>query len=198
MNVSRNILVLLLCAAPLSAQPYGNTNGITGSQTALLRQASSATAATRPASPAATLLSHDQLEHLIPATVFYKGQNGPTQLRNSAGLKLANGALVLAVKVDTGGYASADQEQYQDFLLAEMPLRFGGKVLPAGAYGVGFLNGNFVVMDIGGHELLSVPTVKDGQLKRPTPLNISTSAEGFRLYSGRDYIVLTPLAEGSR
>ncbi len=45
-------------------------------------------------------------------------------------------------------------------------------------------------MDIGGHDLFTVSSAKDAELRRPTPLQIlpSTDGSGYRLYSGRNYI----------
>ena len=175
---------------------FGWTNGVYKSLQALFPQTTADPPTPLPVTPgSATLLTRDQLQLLVPATVFYKGRTATVQLRNAAGIRFADGALTLAVKVDTEGYASADQDTYQDYLLSEVPLRFGANVLPAGAYGVGFLGGNFLVMDLGGHLLLSVPATRDAILKRPTPLQfLEDRAPGaFRLYSGRDYI---PLALG--
>ncbi len=68
-----------------------------------------------------------------------------------------------------------------------------GHLLPPGAYGVGFVAGKFGVMDIGGHDLFSVDATRDAELKRPTPLQVIAdgSAGKFRLYQGRDYVVIT-------
>jgi hypothetical protein len=45
-------------------------------------------------------------------------------------------------------------------------------------------------MDIGGHDLFSVRSAKDADLRRPTPLQVlpSPSGTGYRLYVGRDYV----------
>ncbi len=63
--------------------------------------------------------------------------------------------------------------------------------LEPGAYGCGFIAGNaFVVMDIGGHDLFSIRSSKDADLRRPTPLQVlpSPGGSGYRLYVGRDFV----------
>jgi hypothetical protein len=140
-----------------------------------------------------TVLKPGDTQKLLPASVFYKGQSATTQLRNSGGVKFADGNYVLATLVDTSGYSSDVQARYQAYFIAEVPIKVGGQSLPAGAYGVGFVAGNkFVVTDVGGHELLSVNTSDDAGLKRPTPLQVTADpAGGFRLYAGRRYVVFS-------
>ncbi len=173
---------------------FGWTNGVYELLGALFPQASATTPPAPLVAPGtSTLLTRDQLEPLLPATVFYKGRTATVQLRNAVGIRFASGALTLAVKVDTQGYASADQDTYQDYLLSEVPLHFDADILPAGAYGIGFLAGTFQVMDLGGHRLLSIPSTHDALIARPTPLKfVEDQAPGaFRLYSGRDYVTLS-------
>ncbi len=146
------------------------------------------------ASPGA--LTRDQAAAILPPNVFYRGQSASIQGRNSAGIKLPNGKLVLAAMVDTGGYSTAIQQTYQAYLITEVSLSFGGKTLPPGAYGFGFVGGDrAVVMDIGGNEILQASTTRDDALARPNPLQIlaDTANPGhYRLYLGRSFVVLTP------
>ena len=171
-------LVLLACLA-------ASTHGL-----------SSHAAQTAPqAEPAADgLLNREQAGSLLPATVFYHGQVAPVQARNSAGLRLPGGKLLLVTLVDTSGYASSVQQTYQGYLLTEIPLRLGDQTLPAGAYGFGFLAGDqMVVLDIGGTEQLRTATTRDAQLRRPTPLQLLTdpsAANRYRLYLGRSFVTL--------
>jgi len=121
--------------------------------------------------------------------VFYRGQSAPTQLRNSGGVKFADGFYVLATLVDTSGYSSDLQSKYQAWLVTEVPIKVGGQNLSTGVYGAGFVGNKFVLTDVGGHDVLTVNSVEDAALKRPTPLQvIADPAGGFRLYSGRTYI----------
>jgi hypothetical protein len=132
-------------------------------------------------------------QKLLPSSVYYKAQSAPTQLRNSGGVKFADGYYVLATLVDTSGYSSDIQAKYQAYFITEVQIKIGGKDLPAGVYGVGFIGGDkFVVTDIGAHDLLTISSTMDNDIKRPTPLQVQADpAGGFRLYEGRRYVVFT-------
>jgi len=133
---------------------------------------------------------------LLPNTVFFRGQSAPIQARNSSGVQFTKDSLLLVALVDTAGYSSALQEKYQAYLITESPIDIAGHRLVPGAYGCGFVADNFVVMDIGGHDLFTVSSAKDVDLRRPTPLQIlpSTDGPGYRLYSGRNYIKFSQAA----
>jgi alpha,alpha-trehalase len=172
---------------------FGWTNGVYVSLEALLPQAQSESPVALSVTPGpAAILTHDELDKIVPATVFFKGQTATVQVRNAAGLRFGDGSLVFAVKVDSGGYASNIQERYQDYLITEVPLRLGTESLAAGAYGMGFLNGNLVVMNLGGLQIFETPAVTNLDLKRPTPLQIlpDITPGQYRLYSGRSYVVV--------
>jgi hypothetical protein len=140
-----------------------------------------------------TILKPAELTKLIPQTVFYRGQSASTQIRNSSGIKFADGFLVLTAMVDTSGYSTGIQAKYQAYFITEVPIQVGGQSLAPGAYGIGFIEGNkFLVTDLGAHELLTVATTTDSEIKHPMPLQIlADSGGGFRLYAGRSYVVLT-------
>lgn len=142
-----------------------------------------------PAQTSGTLLHAPEASKLLPDAVYFAGKSATTQLRNSAGIHLGD-HYVLAVLVDTSGYSSTVQEKYQGYLLTEVPLSVGGHALPAGAYGVGFTGGHFLVMDISSRTLLEAPAAHDGQLQRPMPLQIlrGSSSEGYRLCFARDCV----------
>ncbi|HKR25863.1 MAG TPA: hypothetical protein VJS11_00365 [Acidobacteriaceae bacterium] len=127
---------------------------------------------------------------LLPDAVYYDGKSASTQLRNSAGIHFADGAYTLAVLVDTSGYSTQVQQKYQGYLLTESPLEFGAHRLGPGAYGFGFVGGNFVITDIGSHDVLQTAATHDAQMSRPMPLQIveSSSSRGFQLCSGRDCV----------
>ena len=142
------------------------------------------------------LLTRDQAAAILPPSVFYRGQSASIQGRNSSGIRLDGGALILATLVDTSGYSSSVQEKYQAYLITEVPLTIGDRRLPPGAYGFGFVAGDkMVVLDVGAHELLQAATHRDADLKRPTPLQIlpvDSSPNHFRLYLGRSFVTLAP------
>ncbi len=137
-----------------------------------------------------TVLRPADLEKLFPATVYYSGQCAPSQIRNSGGVKFGDGHYVLASLVDTSGYSNGIAAKFQGYLIAEVPLKIEGKILPAGAYGFGFLDGDrFLVTDLGGHDVLTTHTAKDTDKARPRPLEVTDApAGGFRLYAGRSYV----------
>lgn len=139
------------------------------------------------------VLKAAEVQKQIPATVFYDGQQANTQLRNAGGVKFADGHYVLAVLVDNGGYSTGVAAKYQAYFVAEDPIQIGGQSLPAGVYGVGFIADNkFVVTDVGAHDVFTVSSSTDTEMKRPTPLRFETDpAGGFRLYCGRNYVTFT-------
>jgi len=139
-----------------------------------------------------TVLKPAELQKLLPATVFYRGQTAPTELRNSGGVKLADGFYVLAALVDTSGYTTGVQAKYQACLITEVPIKVGGQALAAGAYGVGIVGDKLVVTDLGAHDVIGVATSDDAGLKRPMPLQVvADAAGGFRLYIQRKYVILS-------
>jgi len=150
------------------------------------------TAMTAFAQGGATILKPADTGKLIPPSVFYRGQSAPTQLRNSGGIKFADGFFVLTSLVDTSGYSTGVAAKYQAYFITEVPINVAGHSLGAGAYGIGFIEGDkFIVTDLGAHEVFTVSSATDSELKRPVPLQIVSDAGGFRLYAGRKYVVLT-------
>lgn len=111
-----------------------------------------------------TILKPADTQKLLPANVFYRGQSATTQLRNSGGVKFADGFYVLATLVDTSGYSTDLQSKYQAWFVTEVPIKVGGKSLPAGVYGVGFVGGKFIVTDVGAHDVLTVSSGEDAEL----------------------------------
>jgi hypothetical protein len=137
-----------------------------------------------------TILKPADTQKLLPASVYYKAQSAPTQLRNSTGIKFADGYYLLSTMVDTSGYSSDIAAKYQAYFITEVPIKIGDQSLPAGIYGVGFIGGNkFVVTDVGAHDVFSVDSSTDEALKRPMPLQIMADPSGgFRLYAGRKWV----------
>jgi len=137
-----------------------------------------------------TVLKAPDAQKLLPPAVYYKAQSASTQLRNSGGVKFADGYYLLATMVDTSGYSSDVSSKYQAYFITEVPIKIGGQHLPAGVYGVGFIPGNkFVVTDVGAHDVLTVTSISDEAIKRPMPLQVlADPSGGFRLYEGRKYV----------
>ena len=137
-----------------------------------------------------TILKPADTQKLLPASVYYKAQSAPTQLRNSGGVKFSDGYYVLATMVDTSGYSSDVAAKYQAYFITEVPLKFGSETLPAGIYGIGFIGGDkFVVTDVGAHDVFTVSSSTDDAIKRPTPLQMMADPSGgYRLYAGRKFV----------
>ena len=148
---------------------------------------------TMEAAPAkeAVLKAADITPKILPEKVFFRGQTATTQTRNTAGVRYADGFIVIASLVDNSGYSTGLKEKYQAYLINEVTLEIGGQTLKPGAYGVGFVEGDkFVVMDLGANDLFQVSSTKDAQIKHPVPLQVlsTTDAGKYRLHKGRDYV----------
>lgn len=145
-------------------------------------------------SPTGAILKPADMSSLMPATVFFRGQVASVQARNSGGVKLPDGMFVLSALVDTSGYSTGLQQKYQGYLINESTIDVNGHPLKPGAYGVGFIEGNqFLVMDLGAHDLFTVASTHDDGLKRPMPLQVlaDPTPTHYRLYFGRNYVVFS-------
>jgi hypothetical protein len=146
------------------------------------------------AQPGTTILHPANLVKVLPGSVFFCGQSATTQLRNSGGVKFADGALMMTALVNNSGYSSGIQQKYQAYLITEVPLDVEGHRLAPGAYGAGILRSGahpqFVVQDLGAHDLLQAPARHDAGLHRPMPLQVMATGEAgaYRLYLGRDFV----------
>jgi hypothetical protein len=140
-----------------------------------------------------TVLKQADIEKLMPDKVFYKGQSATTQLRNSGGVKFADGSYLLTTMVDTSGYSTGIAAKYQAYFLNEESIKIGGQKLAAGVYGIGFIDGDkLVVTDVGAHTVLTVSTATDAGLARPRPLQVvADAAGGYRIYAGRRYVTVS-------
>jgi hypothetical protein len=128
---------------------------------------------------------------IFPDQVFFRGQTAPVQMRNTGGVRFADGFFVLTALVDNSGYSTAIRAKYQAYLINEVTLEIGGQTLKPGAYGYGFIDGGkFVVLDLGANDLFQISSQRDAEIKRPTPLQIlaSPTAGAYRLYNGRDFV----------
>lgn len=137
------------------------------------------------------IVAAKDLPRIVPTSFYFQGQSGPTQMRNAAAARLAANRLVIAGLVDTSGYASDVRARYEGFFITDSPVSVGGQSLGTGAYGFGFSSdGKMAILDISGKELLTVAAQSDKGLRRPRPLMMSKAADGIRLYSGRNYVVV--------
>ena len=148
------------------------------------------TVSAQTASRQTGVLSPTQIQALFPATVYFSGQMTTVQLRNTGGVRWSEGKQTLFGMVDSGGYSSGMRERYQFYILSDVSIDIGGKRLPAGAYGAGFLaDKGFEVMDLGGTEIFHAPVRHDAAMQRPRPLQMTAAGNGrYRLCLGRDYV----------
>ena len=153
---------------------------------------SPAAAASSPADgKEAILKASDITAKIFPEQVFFRGQTAPVQMRNTGGVRFADGMFVLTGLVDNSGYSTAIRAKYQAYLISEVTLEIGGQTLKPGAYGYGFIDGGkFVALDLGANDLFQVASQRDADIKRPTPLQVvaSANAGAYRLYNGRDFV----------
>jgi hypothetical protein len=138
------------------------------------------------------LLSSDELKKVVPTEFFFRGQKAPVQLRNAAGFQTADGKVTLAALVDASGYSTAIQQKYQGMLITESKLNIGGSELSPGAYGFGFADDKFIVMNVANEDALSVPDQTDASLKRAVPLKLTEDGSGYKLYAGRKWVAMKP------
>jgi len=155
-----------------------------------LRNASAVKAGAPPAGQNTVLKASDISPKLFPEHVFFRGQVAPAQLRNTGGVHFADDLFVLAGLVDSSGYSTAIKEKYQAYLLSEVTLEIGGQTLKPGAYGLGFVSGKFILMDLAANNLVETAGARDAEMKRPVPLQVAAPSSGgnYRLYVGRDFI----------
>jgi len=143
------------------------------------------------AQDAVTVLAGAELTRVVPPGFYFQGLSAPTQMRNSAAGRFGSHRYVIAGLVDTSGYAADVRAKYEGFFITDSPIRINGTALGIGAYGFGFSdNGKMQILDLAGDQVLSVSTTKDSALKRPRPLMMVRSADGLRLYNGKDYVTI--------
>ena len=144
------------------------------------------------AQDAGMVLGGADLLRVVPPGFYFQGLTAPTQMRNSAAARFGTRRYVIAGMVDTSGYAADIRARYEGFLITDSPITINGSDLGVGAYGFGFSNdGKLNILDLSGNEILSVSTTKDNQLKRPRPLMMTKVQNNIRLYSGKDYAVIS-------
>lgn len=143
------------------------------------------------AQSSATILAGAELSRVVPPGFYFQGLSAPTQMRNSAAVRFGNKRYVIAGMVDTSGYAADVRAKYEGFFITDSPITINGSELGTGAYGFGFTDdGKMQILDLAGNQIFSTSTTKDSALKRPRPLMMTKSADGVRLYSGRDYVTI--------
>ena len=137
------------------------------------------------------VLTAAELKQAVPSSFFFRGQSATVQVRNSGGVRVSGGKLVLFALVDTSGYAHDVAEKYEGLLITETKVSIGGSEVGPGQYGFGFnADGKFRVMDVAASELIAVDIKSDDNLKRPVPLKLEQEGGEYRLYKGKKYVTL--------
>ena len=140
----------------------------------------------------AVVLEGAQLARVVPSGFYFEGQSAPTQTRNTAAAKFATDRYVIVGMVDTSGYAADVRAKYEGFFITDSSIRINGSELKNGAYGFGFSDsGKMHILNLAGDEVHSTSTIKDNELKRPRPLQMIKSGDAVRLYSGRNYVIIS-------
>jgi len=156
--------------------------------------AGSAALGQAPAGQKDEVLHPTDLAKILPGSVFFRGQSATTQGRNSGGVHFADGFFTFATLVDNSGYSTGIQEKYQAYFITEVPIDINGHHVVPGAYGAGIIKNasgpQFVLLDIGAHDLFTVDAVSDARFRRPTPLQVTEGETPgkYRLYFGRNYV----------
>jgi len=131
-----------------------------------------------------------ELQKLVPAAYFYRGQSASVQIRNSGAIRTKDQRYVVAALVDTSGYSTDVAEKYQGLFITEVKVKIEGTELAPGEYGFGFVGDKFVVTDVGANDVFSVSSKADANLKRPVPLKVSEEGGEYRLYHGKKYVTV--------
>jgi hypothetical protein len=138
------------------------------------------------------VLAGAQLARVVPPGFYFEGQSAPTQMRNAAAARFGGRRHVIAGMVDTSGYSADVRAKYEGFFITDSPVSVGGEEVAPGAYGFGFTqDGKFNLFDVGGRPVLSVGVTDDRRIRRPRPLMMTTAEGGVRLYSGRQFVLIT-------
>ena len=136
------------------------------------------------------VVASTELQKLVPASYFYRGQSATVQMRNSGAIRTKSQKYVIAGLVDTSGYASDVAAKYQGLFITEVKVKVEGSELVPGQYGFGFVSDKFLITDVGANDVLSVSSKHDDNLKRPVPLKIVQEGGDYRLYNGKKYVTV--------
>jgi hypothetical protein len=135
-------------------------------------------------------LEGEALTRIMPASFYFEGRSGPTQMRNAVAVRFGEKRHVIAALVDTEGYASEIRDKYEGFFITDSKISVGGQDVVPGAYGFGFTKeSKFNLFDVGGNLLVSAQGARDTATRTPRPLTILKDNGGVRLYRGRSYVV---------
>ena len=139
------------------------------------------------------ILGSGEASKLVPLSVFLGGKKLSAEPRNSGGIRFSDGMYILAMPIDLSGHAST-RETFEAYFISEVSVSIHGRKLGPGVYGLRVDDRHrFTILDIAARSILTAESVRDLRLFRPRPLQIlaSPSAGHYRLYLGREYVVLS-------
>ena len=138
------------------------------------------------------VLDNNALTRVVPKSFYFAGQSADTQMRNATAAKLGEDRHIIAGLVDTSGYSTEISGKYEGFLITDLQIVIGNRMLGIGAYGFGFsANGRINIFDLSSKQILSATTKNDIEMKRPRPLMMVSEAKGIRLYKGKNYVLIS-------
>jgi hypothetical protein len=154
------------------------------------------------AAPPATklaIVTGKEFDKGMPKDFYVEGNSIPTEKRNAAMLKNANGRQTIFAILDTSGYSSAVQEKYKGMLISAAHVTVCGHGVSIGSYAFGLKNPEgaqgesaksiqFILYNQGGDKLWDCAAERDEALKQPTPLEAVSKADAVRIYFGRHWI----------
>ena len=122
---------------------------------------------------------------------YLEGNAIPTQKRNTAILKGADGKRMVFGLLDTTGYSAEIQQKYAGMMIVERKTMVGGAAVGTGAYGFGLVKGTpaegpgkLIVYDVSGAKVGETAAQYDAALAQPVPLQVVNG----RLYVGRHWV----------
>jgi hypothetical protein len=137
-----------------------------------------------------------EFDSAMPKDFYLEGNAIPTEKRNAAMLKTANGARLLFALLDTAGYSSQIKQKYIGMIIAEKKLSVCSISVGIGSYGFGLdrppaassQDAKFFVYNQAGEKVGECASKKDSSVKMPKPLAVEAGKEGAKLYLGRYWV----------
>jgi hypothetical protein len=145
-----------------------------------------------PAQAQVTKLEGKAFDSAYVKDFYLEGNSIPTQKRNTAILKGADGKRLVFSLLDTSGYSAEIQQKYVGMVIVERKVTVGAASLGTGAYGFGLQKptpaegpGKLVVYDVAGVKVAETATQYDAKLAQPVPLLVTTEGGQTKLFLGR-------------
>ena len=148
-----------------------------------------------PAQAQVTKLEGKAFDSAYVKDFYLEGNSIPTQKRNTAILKGADGKHLVFSLLDTSGYSAEIQQKYVGMIIVERKVTVGAASFGTGAYGLGLQKptpaegpGKLVVYDVGGGKVAETATQYDAKLAQPVPLQVTNAGGQAKLYLGRYWV----------